>query len=106
MKKVEACSAKTLNTLDKQTEQFATFRKKKDAEVTTLRKKAQRAVVTLHRKNAAKLAKAEAKHFKIVRAQTKEIVSLKCAVVQQTRNVQKEVSLLEDTYSHKITAIE
>ena len=76
LKKVEACSLKTLNTLDKRTERFATFRKKKDAEVIKLRQKAQTAVVTLDRKHAAKLAKAESKHFKKVRAQTKEFFLL------------------------------
>ena len=62
LKKVEACSLKTLNTLDKRTKRFATFRKKKDVEVIKLRQKAQTAVVTLDRKHAEKLAKAEATH--------------------------------------------
>ena len=104
-KQIEACS-ETLNTLDKRTERFATFRKKKDAEVIKLRQKAQTAVVTLDRKHAEKLAKAEATHFKKARAQAKEIVSLKSDVVEQTHNVRREVSLLVETYHHKITAIE
>ena len=71
LKKVEACSLKSLNKLHKRTERFTTFRNKKDAEVMKLRQKAQTAV-----EHSEKLAKAEETHFKKARAQSKEIRKL------------------------------
>ena len=106
LEKLEASSAKTLCTLDKRTERFAVYRKKKDAEISMLRNKKRKEVETLDRKHAAKLAKVESHHFKHKRAQTKEIVSLKCDAVERTTNVTKEASLLVDDYRTKLFAIE
>ena len=106
VEKLEASSAKTLCTLDKRTERFAVYRKKKDAEISMLRNKKRKEVETLDRKHAAKLAKVESHHFKQKRAQTKEIVSLKCDAVERTTNVTKEASLLVDDYRTKLFAIE
>ena len=106
LEKLEASSAKTLCTLDQRTERFAVYRKKKDAEISMLRNKKRKEVETLDRKHAAKLAKVESHHFKQKRAQTREIVSLKCDAVERTTNVTKEASLLVDDYRTKLFAIE
>ena len=106
LEKLEAFFAKTLCTLDKRTERFAVFRKKKYEEMSMLCEKTRKAVATLDRKHAAKLAKAESNHFKQERAQTNNIVSLKYDAVEQTNNVTKEASLLVEDYRTKLSAVE
>ena len=105
VKNLEASAAKLLNTLNLRTERFSCFGEKKDVEMHQLRHKAQKAAAASDQIHEAKLAKVESRYYKQECAQVKETLSLKCDVVQQNYNAKIEVSLLEDDYRTKLSAM-